>query len=367
MKAALPGATERGGEGRGLRVAVLSYPMLTQVQGGLEVQIVETIAALRALGCDIRLIDPLREKLAAFDLVHVFALNGGNHQMVAFARLAERPVVVSPLVRPYWTAALGRRARLVDRLMGRLTGWQVATEYRDCEVALERADHVVALGAAEKQSIVAAFRTPADRISVVPNGIPPRFFGARPEPFAERFGLAPGFVLCVASIDEHKNQLGLARALAASRQQLVLIGECNGPNRAYLDQVLALPHVSHLGSLRYDDPLLASAYAAAGVFALASASEVMPLVVLEALAAGTPVVMTRHHGMDTAPLREVLIEVEPRDESAIAAAVERQFARGPRREACAAAVEHLTWRAAGQSLLSVYDRVLRARSAAAAA
>ena len=81
--------------------------------------------------------------------------------------------------------------------------------------------------------------------------------------------------------------------------RLVLVGQCLPAHQPYLRQVLAHAHVRHLGALAYDNSLLPSLYAGAAVFALVSQSEVMPLVVLEALAAGTPAVMTRHHGMST--------------------------------------------------------------------
>lgn len=346
-----------------MRVAALSYPMLTQVQGGLEIQILETLAALRGLDCDAELIDPLRQRLADFDLVHVFAAGSGNHQIVQFARLVGRPVVLSPLIRPCWTREMGRRARLIDRVMGRFSRWEVSTEYGDLHRALDGADRLVALGPQEKTSIVDGFEVEPGRISVIPNGIPPRFFGASPAPFLARFGLQAGFALCVGSIDEHKNQLGLARALVSTDIPLVLVGQCNDANRGYLDQVLQVPGTRHVGSLAYDDPLLASAYAAAGVFVLASRSEVMPLVVLESLAAGTPVVMTRHHGMDTSGLRHVLTEVDPSSADAIAGAVTAVRRAPPSAADCAAAVGSLTWEAVARSLLTVYDDVRRAHAA----
>ena len=345
-----------------MRVAFLSYPMVTQIQGGLEIQMLESMTALRGLGHEVELIDPIRRRLSDFDLVHVFAAGAGNHQMVHFAHLAERPVVLSPLIRPCWTPAMGRRARFIDRLMGRFTAWEVSTEYRDLHSALTRADRVIALGPQERASIVTAFEVDPSRVSVVPNGIPPRFFRPDPLPFLARHGLAQGFVLCVGSIDEHKNQLGLAKALAGGDRPLVLIGQCNGPNQAYLAKVLEVPGTVYAGALPYEDPLLASAYAAAGVFALASRSEVMPLVVLESLAAGTPVVMTRHHGMDTSRLKRVALEVDPSSSGEIAAAVRRQLEHGPGGVECEGAVGHLTWAAVADSLQDNYRSVLRDRA-----
>jgi glycosyltransferase involved in cell wall biosynthesis len=342
-----------------MNIAMLSYPMFTQAIGGLKIQLFETIAALNQLGWEARLIDPYTEKLSDFDLVHVFGAGNGNHRIVRHANQVGRPVVMSPLIQPHWDRALGRRARWLHRGVQRLTRWHVATEYGDLQAGLSNADHLFALGKPEKRSIVEAFEVASDRIDIVPNGIPERFFHATPQLFLDRFGLEPGFVLCVASIDAHKNQLGLAQALVPSGRQLVLIGPCLPEHKPYLDQVTAIPGVRYLGSLAYVDPLLASAYAAAGVFCLASFSEVMPLCVLEALAAGTPAVMTRNHGMDTSGMAASLLEIDPHSPDEIAQAVSVQFATGTSASACKAAVSHLTWEAAARRLATHYERLLK--------
>lgn len=342
------------------KVAVLSYPMFTQDIGGLEIQVVETIAALIRVGCDARLIDPYREKLTDFDLVHVFGAGSGNHRIVRHANAVKRRVVMSPLIQPHWNRAMGRRARWVNRIMQRMTHWEVSTEYQDLRTGLQHTDHLFALGEREKRAIVEAFGVSSDRIAVIPNGIPQRFFDAKPEPFLERFELDPGFVLCVASIDDHKNQLGLARALAPSGRPLVLIGPCQPQFEPYLDQVMAMPHVTYLGSLPHADPLLASAYAAAGVFCLASQSEVMPLCVLEALAAGTPAVMTQNHGMDTDRMAVSLKLVDSNSPHEIAHAIETQFTTARSAQACKAKVSHLTWDTSARMLASHYERLLSA-------
>jgi len=348
---------------RSMKVAVLSYPMLFQTKGGLQIQVLETIAALNKLGCDARLIDPNRELMTEYNLVHLFSAIAGNVRIVEFARLLSVPVVLSPLIRPYWTRSLGRRARLGERLVGRLTNWDVRTEYREIHSALANSDRIVALGITEKQCIRDAFGIAAEAIEIIPNGIPSRFFNADHEPFLHAHKLSPGFVLNVASIDPHKNQLAIAQALSGSQRQFVLIGECHGPNRAYLDQILAMPNTRYIGSMEYDDPLLASAYAAAGVFCLTSHSEVMPLTVLESLAAGTPAVMTANHCMDTAGMEDCIIEVDPQSSQAILAAVERLLSTPPSAERCRQSVASLTWEDVGRRLMACYEMVLATRAA----
>lgn len=342
---------------RPLKIGTLSYPMLFQTIGGLQIQVLETIEAVRRAGHDMRLIDPARERFVDFDLLHVFSVTAGNHTIVGQASWLDVPVVLSPLV-SRWTPSLARRARLLDRLAGRLTGWELTTNYRWMHIGLNTADHCVALGERERQMIVQAFDVPPARVSVVPNGIPARFFQPDPAAALAHFGLEPGYVLCVATVNDHKNQLGLARALAGSGRPLVLAGECMPANQELLKEVLAVPGTRYLGSLAHDDPLLPGLYAGASATCLASFSEVMPLVVLESMAAGTPAVVTRHHGMDVGTMRGVLREVDPRSPREIAEAVAALTASPPSAEQCRAAVAHLSWDTVAAQLCDVYATVL---------
>ena len=343
-----------------MKVGLLSYPMLFQNKGGLQIQILETSAALRRLGIEARLVDPVRERLTDFDLIHVFSAINGNHRIVECARDQGLPVIVSPLIRPHWTTRLGWLAQRLESVVGRLTQWNVKTEYQAIASCLRRADVLIALGDPERRAIIDAFHIAPERIRVVPNGIPPRFFKAEPQAFCERYAVPAGFVLSVATISPHKNQLAVARALEGTGRQLVLIGPCGGGDEEYMERLLALEHVKYIGALDYESPLLASAYVAAGVFCLPALSEVMPLSVMESLAAGTPVVMTRNHCMDVSRMGEVVAEVSPQDETAIREAVER-FARlqvAP--EACRAAVAHFSWDTVAAEIALCYEQALTA-------
>lgn len=340
-----------------MRVAILSYPMLFQRQGGLQIQIKETIAALNQLDIQTELINPHQDQLADYDLVHVFSAINGNYRIVEAAKDLGKPVVISPLIRPDWTRFSGMRERFLDRLVGKLTGWHIQTTYREINYCLQASEAIVALGEIEKNSITEAFLIAAEKVSVIPNGIPKRFFEATPALFSEKFNIAPGFVLCVAAINSHKNQLALAEALKDTGLKVVLIGSCLESSKVYLARLLAYPHVIYLGSLAYDDPLLASAYAAAGVFCLPSLSEVMPLSVLEALAADTPAVMTRNHCMDVSAMKDIVREIDPNDQSAIRQAVCGVLANTIASEACRVSVAAFSWDSVAVDLETIYRRV----------
>ena len=354
-----------------MRVGILSYPMLFQRDGGLQIQVRETLAALNRLQdhaqrpLEVQLVDANHERLADFDVLHVFSASNGNYRIVETARELGVPVVLSPLLPPSWDRASAWRARLADRLAGRLTEWMVQTSYAQTRRALQLANVVIALGEAERDAIVHGFDLPATSIRVLPNGINPHFFTANGDLFLRETGIAGPFVLVVGSISPYKNQLGLAQALAGAGVPVVLIGTAPREQQAYLQQLLDLPHVSWLGALDHADPLLASAYHAAAVAALPSQGEVFPLSVLEALAAGTPVVMTAHSALDLPDSAFALRKVRWDDGPAQRQAVLQLLALTPERLRVRALVERFTWERVAAQIADCYVQLHAGTSRAA--
>src|SRR5262249_49458259 len=153
-----------------MKVAILSSPMIFQMQGGLQVQILESIDALNRRGVEAQLIDPNKRHLAEFDLIHVFSAINGNHCIAEHAKAFGLPLVTSPLIRPFWTRSLGRRARWIERIVGRLTDWNISTEYSEIKSCLSRSDVLIALGDRERDCIIEAFDIAPKRVRVIPNG-----------------------------------------------------------------------------------------------------------------------------------------------------------------------------------------------------
>src|SRR6187551_3848663 len=117
-----------------MRVAILYYPMLFQRTGGLQVQVRETAQALCGLGVDAVIFDYGRDKLADFDVAHVFAGNNSNYRIVEQARSDNVPVVVSPVLHRFWNTSLGYRwATAVSLMASRLTGWRLRTTHREIQ------------------------------------------------------------------------------------------------------------------------------------------------------------------------------------------------------------------------------------------
>jgi glycosyltransferase involved in cell wall biosynthesis len=334
--------------------------MLFQRDGGLQVQVRETIAALNRLGADAshplqaQLVDPTRERLDAFDLIHVFSAINGNYRIVETASEMGVPVVLSPLLSPGWNRASGFRARVAERLAGRLTAWNVQTSYAQTKRALQLAALVIALGEAEREAIVSGFLVDPAKIRIFPNGISRHFFTSGPELFRYRTGITGPFVLMVGSINPYKNQLGLVEAIAEMDLPVVLIGPVARRDQVYLDTVLRSPWVRWLGALNHDDPLLASAYCAASVVALPSQGEVFPLAVLESLAAGTPVVMTDENALDLQKSAFALRKARWHDAAAQRTAISDFIERPPERDAVRTLVEQYTWQRVAAEIAHCY-------------
>lgn len=170
------------------------------------------------------------------------------------------------------------------------------------------------------------------RVEVIPNAVDTETFCPDPSRRAEArqaLGLGPGsrVLICVGRMTNEKGQDVLIRAMPAVRTRvsgthLLLVGE--GPSRVRyesLAQELGVEeNVSFLG-VRWDVPNLLRA---ADVLVMPSLNEGFGLVMVEALASGTPVVASR-----MGPTPEIVRETEtgllfaPGDPHALADALER--------------------------------------------
>ncbi len=128
------------------------------------------------------------------------------------------------------------------------------------------------------------------RIAVVPNGVGPEFFQSPSERVSHN---GPFRLLFVGRLAPQKNVARLLRALAATTSpvELAIVGD--GEDRAMLEDLvteLHLDNVRMVGSRSGAD--LVSWYRWADAFVSPSDKEGMPLVILEAMAAGVPVIST---------------------------------------------------------------------------
>lgn len=153
---------------------------------------------------------------------------------------------------------------------------------------LRSAAGVIALTDAQAALLTETYRVPDDRIHVVPNGVTEAYFMSAREAVP-----GPLNLLYVGRLGVQKNVARLLDALRLTGQdvrlRIVGDGELRGRLEAQAAR-LGLRNVEFSGGLLGED--LVKAYAEADAFVLPSDKEGMPLVVLEAMAAGLPVVAT---------------------------------------------------------------------------
>ena len=169
----------------------------------------------------------------------------------------------------------------------------------------------------------------------------------------EALGLSGPVIICVGALIARKGQALLIRALTdLPGVTLVLAGA--GPEMTeYRKLAKALgvqEQVCFLGSVPHDR--LPARLAAADIMALPSASEGLANAWVEALACGTPIVISQAGGA-----RELLDRPEAgciaaRDPGSIAAAITSILANPPAPEKVRETVMRFTWRANGDALLA---------------
>ena len=238
------------------------------------------------------------------------------------------------------------------------------------EWAVRRADHILADSHATKSDLTSLLDVPGEKVTVVHLAADPAF---RPLPdgdarrVAAQYGLEPGYLLFVGTLEPRKNLPGLLQAYrllldaGATTAPLVLIGGKGWLYDEIFEQVEALRLDERVRFLHdVPDADLPGMYNAASVLSTPSFYEGFGLPALEAMACGTPVVVA-----DRASLPEVVGEVgllvDPEDPDGIARALARvlmdESLRARMQELGPVQAGRFTWERAARATLAVYREV----------
>jgi glycosyltransferase involved in cell wall biosynthesis len=257
-------------------------------------------------------------------VVQTHLLRSLDFVALALRRRPSRPAIA-------WTFHNARLDLRADQLPGRR--WLIGPKrlgYRALYRHGSRGAHLVAVSDDVATSIRERIRPARGHLHTIPNGVAvERYEGATPAGIRDELGIpaAAFLVVCVAKMLEQKGHRYLVEALRSSELRnaplhAVLVGD--GPLREAIHEDArgagVLDRLHFVGN-RSDVP---SVLAAADAFVLPSLWEGLPMALLEAMAAGLPLVATAVAGT-----RQVVTDgrhgllVPPGDSSALASALGR--------------------------------------------
>lgn len=307
----------------------------------------------RGLNRTLREVDP--------EVTHVHTY-GTNHAAAArrFHRRSGRPYVLTAHYHPIWSIHGGW---LRHRIRGLYDHRLAAPIVRDAACLIVQTH--------EEERLIRENGFPLPEVATIPPGytpLPSPVEGGRV--FAEKFGIPGPFLLFVGRLASNKGLDPLLTAfqtLAAHDRNatLVLVGEDGGVRAAAEARARSLglsERVRFTGFVE-DDRLLASAFREARLFVLPSEYESFGLVLLEALAQGTPVIASRVGGIpEFVPDGKAGLLVPPNDAKALADALVTLWPDEPRARAMGAfgrteVVPKYTWDGVVDQLLTVYRKV----------
>lgn len=228
--------------------------------------------------------------------------------------------------------------QMLSPLQGTLEWGRVFGAMLGARRVLDDADAIICVGQDEQQAVQS--RYPHKRVEWVPNGVDvARFENGDGKGFRAAHNIpehAP-VLLCISRIDYQKNQLLLVDALARLNQNhknlhLVIMGPVTVSSyeqrlKARIDDLGLHDHVTIIEGQPAGSRELVNAYHAADVFCLPSLHEPFGIVILEAWAAGLPVVASAIGGIPSFTKNETdILHADPSDTNTFVTAIDRLLA-----------------------------------------
>jgi glycosyltransferase involved in cell wall biosynthesis len=236
----------------------------------------------------------------------------------------------------------------------------------------QRLQHVIAVSQFTKERVIELLKVPAERITVIPNGVDERF---TPRPVEEvdevcgAFGIRrQSYVLCVGSLEPRKNLHRLIDAWRKIHSALpaeidLVVAGAHGSALVFRSVSLNSlpPRVRFIGYV--SDEQLPALYTGALVFVYPSLYEGFGLPPLESMACGTPVVTSRGSSLEEV-VGESAFLVDPTNSDAIAEGILRAVSEttllGSLRISGLERVRRLTWDRTADETLRVLLEQARA-------
>lgn len=175
---------------------------------------------------------------------------------------------------------------------------------RFVEKTMPKLDAIVTPSYAVKRDLVRYCAASEERITVIPHGVDEDFFEATPaqrEVARQTYDLPDRYILFVGSVEPRKNLLRLLEAYdllpekLRAQHPLLLVGPPGWNNEEIQKRLSKARHVRVVGFVRRE--LLPAVYESCSLFAFPSLYEGFGMPVLEAMAAGAPVMTSKRSAL----------------------------------------------------------------------
>lgn len=337
-----------------MRVLFICRSNIGLSKGGLQGQIYRTAEGLKHRGVEVLFFDAWKNQINEVDVVHCWSSDPNMAYHVYEAKKNGIPIVISPVfmrfIEPLWRVTL--EYRLATMIKG------VFTPQGIMYGMVRACNKIIALNEEEKNVLQRVFKLTPEKTKIVPNGIDKKFANGDPRLFKNKYGI-DDFVLQVGYIEARKNALTTIKAMKDLPYKLVLVGGSEMRDEKYvkLCKKEAGGNVIFTGHIDYNDPLMASAYAAAKVFVLPSFSEVMPLVVYEAAQAGCKLVLSNTYPIARL-IRSNVLFASPNSPDQFKKQISEAMSSPPDMELLKKARSMPTWQDISDTIIEVYEDLI---------
>ena len=351
-----------------MRILFATYSMAFQNPGGGERVIIELKNALKTLGHHVDLYNPWCHRPADYDVIHYFSTIERS-MWATLKRLApHRPLCVTPvlhlpshiegafhLLKLYLSDSFLRQT---GQNPGFISSFSVPNLF-------------FPITEIEAGHLTKKFHVSPEKLALIPNGVSPHFINSNPELFRKKFQLVGPFFLQVARFDPVKNHLKSIEAISRLRGHGVFIGSPDLGKELYYQKCLEAARKAEvadptgntkftfLSAIPNEDPILASAYAAASAVLVPSHFETFGISALEAALTGTPVVLSKNL-MSRSLFKDFGIFVDPMNPKEIADAAEKSARQGRLpQELCQKILDQFSWKNIGKRLEQAYKHSIQ--------
>jgi len=343
-----------------MKVLFATHEGVPLYKGGPFVKIQRLQKHLTELDVEVQLFDPWKaaEQFEWCDFVHLYGANFAVYNLARNLTYKNVPFVVNPIFYTRRSAQTVRLMNRVDKLTrGRIPGlwWEWGFTRDICNWAKA----VYPNTQAEQDILQHGMGVPADKFTVIHNGVSPEFMNGNPALFETEYGLKD-FVLCVGHIGPaRKNMLRTVQAMEKIDRPCVIIARLfdTGETKEVLEIIERNEHITLIKGLENTSPLLASAYAACHTFVLASQFETPGRAAMEAALAGANIVITPFGGTKDY-FAEMAIYPDPYSSDSIANAIKQSLSTQKINNLRVKIEQDFVWKKIAEKTKAAYQQVL---------